>query len=343
MLKAAIKLQEIPFSQHGNMGIVRWFIKALILFGITIVILLFYNDPRRKSEFEVDYYLSHNMWQEVLEVASHYPDEDLMVHAADLALYHTGRLGYDLFKYHGNHPSLFAMLLSSRQYEFMFWKRANLYFHLGLINKSERNFVESLSRFGKHPYIIQRLALVYIIKGKVNTARIYLKRLAKTMFYSDWANDYLARLESDPDLSSDQNIVQSRNLIMIEDRLSPDIQVQLLGMLEDRKNHMAFEYLMAVYLLEKRCDKIVENLHLLKDYNYPRIPKLYEEAVLVYEYKTKKKVPLHGYQISKATRQRFKNINEADTVYGNKELALKELSKTYGDSFILYYIRKTRR
>jgi hypothetical protein len=225
----------------------------------------------------------------------------------------------------------------------MFRKKANLYFCLGLINKSERHFVESLLRFGEHPYIIQRLALVYIIKGKVNTARVYLKRLAKTMFYSDWANDYLARLESDPDLSSDRNIIQFRNLIMKKDRLSPDINVQLLGMLEDRKNRMAFEYLMAIYLLEKRCDKIVENLHRLRDYQYSEIPRLYEEAVLVYEYETKNKVDLHGYQISPATQERYKTIIEAEEVYGNKELALKELSKTYGDSFILYYIRKTRR
>ena len=339
--KAKVKegLHKKLFSRHGNVSIVQWFIQPLILFGITIAILFFYNDPKSKPLLKVDYYLSNNMWKDTLEITNRYPDENLMIHAADLALYHTGRLGYDLFKYHRNlYPSLFAMLLSSQQYEPMLWKKANIFFCLGLINESERYFVEALLHFGEHPYIIQRLALVNIIKGKPDTARIYLNRLAKTIFYSDWANDYLARLKSDPHLSSDLNIIQRRNLIMKKDRFGAGIKIQLLGLLEDRKNHMVFEYTMSFYLLEKRCDKIVENLYRLKDYQYSEIPRLYEEAVLVYEYLTKTKVDLHGYQISKVTQQRFKDFLEIEKIYeGNRKLVSKELLKNYNNSFFLYY------
>jgi hypothetical protein len=284
------------------------------------------------------------MWPKVIETAGENPRHPLIIHAVAQALYHTNRLGYDLCKYHLNYQGPDAILLLSRQYDLEFWKKANFYFDLGLINKSERHFVESLLHFGEHPLILQRLALVYIIKGRPDTARIYMKKLSKTIFYSDWANDYLERLGSDPDFSSDLNIIQPRSLIMKNDHLSAYIKEQLLGLLEDRKNRMAFEYMMSFYLLEKRSDKIVENLSRLKDYQYFDIPKLYEEAVLVYVYLTKTKIDLHGYKISQATIQRFKNFLEMEKTYGqNKDLAFKELSKSHGDSFFLYYLSQIRR
>jgi hypothetical protein len=128
-----------------------------------------------------------------------------------------------------------------------------------------------------------------------------------------------------------------------KDRIKPSLFGLLREVSEEQNNQMAFEYLMSMNLLSSRCDGIVKNLHRLKDFDYRQIPKLYEEAVLVYEFTKKIKVPLHGYQISEATRQRFKSINEADAVYGNKELAMKELSKRYDDSFVLYYIKSSRR
>ena len=341
--RAAISPASI-FLWYKNTVVTKWVLNSLFLFIITAAIILSFRHDQRKTLFEVDYYLYRKMWPEVIEAAGKNPGHFLIIHAVDRALYHTDRLGYDLIKYHRNYPSPDVMLLSSRHHDLEFWKKANFYFDLGLINKSERHFVESLLHFGEHPLIIQRLALVYIIKGKHDTARIYLKKLAKTIFYTDWANDYLARLESDHDLSSDVNIISLRKLIMNKDYLSVNIEEQLLGLLEDKKNRMAFEYMMSSYLLKKRCDKIVENLYRLKNYQYSEIPKLFQEAVIVYKYLTKNKVDLHGYKISQTTLQRFMDFLGAEKIYdGNKELAFKKLSKSYGDSFFLYYLTEVRR
>jgi hypothetical protein len=48
------------------------------------------------------------------------------------------------------------------------------------------------------------------------------------------------------------------------------------------RNKMAFEYLMACYLVTGQVDKIVANVGKLREFGYERIPPLYEEAILIY-------------------------------------------------------------
>ena len=112
---------------------------------------------------------------------------------------------------------------------------------------------------------------------------------------------------------------------------------------------MAFEYLMALYLLTKQLDKFVLNLECLSDFGYTEIPELYEEAILLYEAHTKKSVDLKGGRISAQTHQRTHNFSDIlSTFYGsdrraatlsgtNKVTAFNDLAKKYGDTYLFYY------
>ena len=228
------------------------------------------------------------MWPKVLEAAERYPNHLLTVNAACQALYHTGRLGHDLLKFHRNRKNLNALFLTSERFDLNFWNKANIYLNIGLINRAEHNYIIALENNGRLPVILKQLAYVHMIKGNNDSARVFLKTLSTSLFHTDWSNNYLAQIEADPNLSGDTENQRLRSLIMKKDR--PFKHGQLLGrlyLLENSKNRMAFEYLMSVYLLEKKCDKIVENLYHLKDYQYYEIPRLYEEAVLVYDHSTK--------------------------------------------------------
>ena len=102
---------------------------------------------------------------------------------------------------------------------------------------------------------------------------------------------------------------------------------------------MLFEYQMAFYLLTKQLDKFVENLDGLNDFNYPQIPLLWEQAILVYNsFGTGKRVNLYGRQISPKSRQQYTNFVR---VYGryrfNKKAAMRELAIDYGDSYFFYH------
>ena len=121
-----------------------------------------------------------------------------------------------------------------------------------------------------------------------------------------------------------------RSLFFINEEL-------LLDLLEkNRQNRMAFEYLMAWYLLNGELDRFAQNLERLDDFSYSEIPRLYEEAIL-YMLNRGKVVKLHDRQISKESRQRFVDfLNIYNRHDRNKNTALKELKKKYGDSYLFY-------
>jgi hypothetical protein len=132
-----------------------------------------------------------------------------------------------------------------------------------------------------------------MVKGSIPTARVYLNALAKTLFDADWARAYLELLESDPTLSTDRRIQQLRASMLEKDRPvhstghDPErgsqviVERMFLDLLEKNPmNRMAFEYLMAFYMLNKRLDDLCRNLGRLKQLGYPGTPRLYEEALL---------------------------------------------------------------
>ena len=117
-----------------------------------------------------------------------------------------------------------------------------------------------------------------------------------------------------------------------------EIRAMLLDLLaKNRQNRMAFEYLMSLYLLEGDLEAFVRSLNRLDDFNYPRIPRLYEEAILFYTASTEKQVDLHGRRISHQSRQRFTDFVRIFKLHReNKEAAFDELARNHGDSYFFY-------
>lgn len=190
--------------------------------------------------------------------------------------------------------------------------------------------------------ILQRLALINMVKANYDSARIYLGALSKTLFDADWADYYLARLKSDPDLSEETEIQRLRSLCLQKDfgyTIVP-VEKMLLQLLEKNKqNRMAFEYLMAWYMLNKHLGKLVQNIERLQDFGYLKIPTHYEEAFLIYVYGTGKPLLLSGYQPNLQQRQQFEDFSRLLSSYGaDKQAAFKEISKNFRNTYLFYYI-----
>ena len=101
---------------------------------------------------------------------------------------------------------------------------------------------------------------------------------------------------------------------------------------------MAFEYMMAWYMLSEQLDKFVQNIYRLDDFDYPQIPRLYEEAILIHMFKTKKDVDLDGRSISGESQQRFKDFLQGFYRYGgNRRTIPAEMAERYGNSYLFYY------
>jgi hypothetical protein len=336
--KSFKELAAAVFSWYTRSPVFKWVIESLVLFAIAGAAVFFSYDKKRKTEFEVDYYAYHRMWPEVLQAARRYPDNFFVIHAVNRALYHTGRLSYDMLSWPQHSDTL---LLSAESQIAAYLKKFDTLLDLGHINLSENALTESLEKFGERPQILKRLALINMVKGRNGAARIYLQALRKTLFYADWADNYLARLWSNPNLATDQRIQHLRSLMVSRDHIASLIKEDiLLDLLQKNKqNKMAFEYLMALYMLTGKLDKFTENYYRLDDFDYTKIPRLYEEVLLLYAVRTQKPFNLRGRQISQESYDRFQVFNKVVNRYkGNKNAVLNELIADFADSYFFYYL-----
>jgi len=327
------------FSRYRHSPRLKWAVESLLLFAIAGSVVFFSRNENLRTRFKVDYYAYHKMWPELLTTARRYPTDPFIAHAVNRALYHTGRLGYDMFSWpqHSNY-----LILSDKKYKWMYWQIFDVFLDIGVVNMAENALTECLEGLGNRPMVMQRLALINMVKGNLGSAKIYLGALSKTLFNAGWAKHYLDLLETDPDLSTDKYIQHLRSLCLDKDCLMYTLfkEKTLLWLLErNSQNRMAFEYLMAWYMLNKHLGKLVRNLERLQDLDYRELPTHYEEAALIYMYGTGKSLNLSGYPPSPQKRRQIEDFSRIINSYGgNRQAAFKELSKKFRNTYFYYYM-----
>ena len=337
-----IFLNTLPAKMKFNIKspVLKWIIESSVLLAIAFTAIFFSYDKEKKTEFLTDFYASQRMWAQLLRAARCFPDNYFVVNAVNRALYHTGRFSYDMFSWPQNPATLF---LSTKKYELASRKKSGTYLDIGLLNLAENTLTGSMEGLGERPSILKELALINMAKTNYDSARIYLGALSKTLFYNDWANNYLELLRSNTDLSQAKEIQRLRSVCMEKDygfTSLNNVEAALLHLLKkNRQNRMAFEYLMSWYMLNGRLDKFVQNLERLDDFGISQFPRLYEEAMLIYVFSVRKPVNLYGRQISAESRQRFVGFNQVLNDYGkNKQAAYNKLAQDYRDSYFFYYV-----
>ncbi len=314
-------------------------LELLFLFAIAAGTVIYFFNSERKAIFEVDYYLGKKQWKKVLETGFNHQDNDHVVHALNRTLYHLGLLSSDMFYYK---QSMRSFMLSSSEEGHSPWNKIGTYYDLGAVNKCECVLVDSLEKYGERPELLKKLAIVRIAKNDNPSARIYLEALKKTLFYSGWASDYLKKLDADPNMSGDEEIQYLRSVMLQENKgelefLLEEMFVDLLK--RNPKNQMAFEYLMAFYMLMGDTDGFIKNIDRLDDFNYQQIPRHFQEAILSYIYLTKNMSDLQGRRININYLNRFKEFMQVVELFGNnRQAAFYELSKNYSDTYYFYYM-----
>jgi hypothetical protein len=320
-------------------------IKTIALFAIAALPIFFTND-HNIGTLKADYYASGGNWSKVIRTGRAYPTSRFTIHLVNRALYHSGLLAYDMFSFPQDSSVLY---LTTTDGEFDksavgFWQGIETYLDLGYINRAQRNLWSALELYGERPVLLKNLALVNMVKGNYNSARVHLVALSKTLFHANWANEYLDKLKSDPALKKDAEIQRLRS-IMLKKKYGFfyefDPVVISFDLLDaNGHNRMAFEYMMAFYLLERNpgLTPFLQNLYRLKEFNYTKLPRLYEEAILVYMYETKKTVDLHGFKISEESVRRNNDFALSIQNYGGLQAAREYMAENFGDSYLFYYL-----
>jgi hypothetical protein len=257
-------------------------------------------------------------------------------------LYHTGRLPYDLFNFPQT-PQALMLTHEEKESCLTQLKLCDVFMELGHVNRAEKEASELLAAKSHSGIALEKLAWINIFKRQTDTARIYLNALKKDLISRNTADALLSNLNNGFPPYQTAYIDKIRSYMHEEGnpyRGKESIDEILLGLLEQNpRNQMAFEYLMACYLLTGRPDKVVENIEHINDLGYQGIPTLYEEAILIYFGVQGQQVDLNKFNIRPETIQRymkFVQLRKAmQTV--NPQAVLNRLIQEFGSSYFFYF------
>jgi hypothetical protein len=299
----------------------------------------------RKPYVLSNYYSRQKRWDKIIELSRHLPknkSNPYVSHDILRALYHTGRLPYDMFCY-PLVPEGILLTHEKKESDLTQWKLSDIFLELGHVNMAQKLASELLTTKGPLGMALEELAWVNIVKGHPGTARVYLEALKRDLVSRGRAQSLLHSLDSG--FPPEQAAYIDRIRSCMHDETAgvtgtEPVDETLAALLKHNpRNKMAFEYLMACYLLTGQVDKIVANMGRLRDLGYQGIPTLYQEAILIHFGSQGREVDLGKFSISPETIRRY----EAFVQLGNamesqdRQAVLNRMIREFGTSYFFYY------
>lgn len=319
--------------------------KTLLIIILAGIIAGFYHTLfvyEKKYNVNIEYYASTGDWNKVLDYKNAVEKNDrISIFLLNNALYHTGKMAKDLFiipQKWGEH-TLFMTMIFNRKCPI---HSSDLYFDMGFVKASAYWALESQTNHAYSPRAITRLANCNILLKEYPTARKYISILNKSLIYKETGSKMLAYLNDKKSIELKNTTFGDREIefsIAFINNKKPDLNlIQILN--SDPNNKMAFEFLLSYHLLRNDLGQFNRDL---KKYiglmNYPKLPKLYQEALLLYYLGTH--LPYEQYEsiIDKNIINRLTQFNQTYIAYKmNARLARKDLYRNFGDTY-WYYIR----
>lgn len=322
----------------------RFAVSAVVLGGVSLLGTRICFDSSRNEMLVMNSLRRQERWVEYLAAAKEFEKHGYhnvqVNYDVNHVLYHTDRLGDEMFSYMQSADGLLLLAEGKMRSSMRYQRAIEFFYDLGDMNSAEHWVYEVFETEGASPDVLKSLADINIVKGQFETARIFLRRLSKDLLWGGYARKRLDLLAGDGDLSVDDEVRRLRSLARSTDKAYAHQKSEgvLLEMLEaNPKNKMALEYLMAFYLLTHKQDKLVANLYRLEDAGYERIPEHWQEGILIYCSKERKGVDLHGFEVSAETQERFgKYVSAYTALKKDKRAAFAKLAPEFGNSYFFY-------
>lgn len=235
---------------------------------------------------DYDFLVRTEQWDKIIEKAEKKPaTTPLSVSCVNLALSQKGMLADRLFEFYQNggeglFPTFTRDMISPVS-------TAEIFFRLGMVNDAERYMFEAqeaIPNYRKSARLTRRIIECDIINGNYKVAAKLLRRLQKTLFYSNWANQTMALLGNEKAINRHPiygKLCKYRE--KKQDFLFSDREMdQMLGLLflNDNHNKMAYEYLMCYELLQRDMEKFMQYYPLGRFVGYDHIPRTFQEILI---------------------------------------------------------------
>lgn len=235
---------------------------------------------------DYDFLVRTEQWDKIIEKAEKKPaTTPLSVSCVNLALSQKGVLADRLFEFYQNggeglFPTFTRDMISPVS-------TAEIFFRLGMVNDAERYMFEAqeaIPNYRKSARLTRRIIECEIINGNYQVAAKLLRRLQKTLFYSNWANQTMALLGNEKAINRHPVYGKLRKYReKKQDFLFSDREMdQMLGLLflNDNHNKMAYEYLMCYELLQRDMEKFMQYYPLGRFVGYDHIPRTFQEILI---------------------------------------------------------------
>ena len=235
---------------------------------------------------DYDFLVRTEQWDKIIEKAEKKPaTTPLSVSCVNLALSQKGMLADRLFEFYQNggeglFPTFTRDMISPVS-------TAEIFFRLGMVNDAERYMFEAqeaIPNYRKSARLTRRIIECEIINGNYKVAAKLLRRLQKTLFYSNWANQMMALLGNEKAINRHPVYGKLRKYReKKQDFLFSDREMdQMLGLLflNDNHNKMAYEYLMCYELLQRDMEKFMQYYPLGRFVGYDHIPRTFQEILI---------------------------------------------------------------
>ena len=235
---------------------------------------------------DYDFLVRTEQWDKIIEKAEKKPaTTPLSVSCVNLALSQKGQLADRLFEFYQNggeglFPTFTRDMISPVS-------TAEIFFRLGMVNDAERYMFEAqeaIPNYRKSARLTRRIVECEIINGNYQVAAKLLRRLQKTLFYSNWANQMLALLGNEKAINRHPVYGKLRKYReKKQDFLFSDREMdQMLGLLflNDNHNKMAYEYLVCYELLQRDMEKFMQYYPLGRFVDYDHIPRSFQEILI---------------------------------------------------------------
>jgi hypothetical protein len=254
-----------------------------LLAALTILGLDSFSDFGEEKEMAYENLIYVENWGKIIEKAeAEQPSGQVPMAAINLALARTGRLSSEMFHFSQDENSLFIPYIRRGLTPFT---TGEPYYYLGLYNFSQMFAMETIESTvdAKVPSrSVRRVAETYFLNGQFDIAGKYFTILSHTLFYGKQAKKYLDILNSDKSISVDPLTSEKKKLMpehdFYYDYQNMDFALKNL-IVSNPQNRMAFEYLMAYYLLKKDLDGFLQSIALVNQMGYNDIPVVYQEAI----------------------------------------------------------------
>ena len=311
-------------------------VPGILILGLVAFLTVKYTfNPKNRDFFTIERMAVGEDWDGLLRYADRHPSTNLFgTFYTNLALANQGLLCTSLF----NYPQVFGPegLCFGWDAKAEILKRGSDFFWaIHFVNEAHHWSFESMVVEGFTLRNLKRLIQTELVRGNYLVAEKYIGLLDRTLFDRAMADRYRSflflpdRIREDPELGPAMRTQLERDFFSE----GADLEKNLRSLVtNDPSNGQAYDYLMALLLLEKKVDEIVALLPRYLDQTGGKFPRLLEESLVVYNLLHRGE-EITDIPLSRNTMQRFTEYSSVLRRARNQQEAAHTLYPLYGNTF----------